>query len=419
MASQPLLYDNQFTKQESTAITMMQDWMSSGRLPTTYRIGNSTLRCQLNFVVTVAVLGVACLLLLYALLPWGKYHIISDSVDGPGHEHGHAHILQEFLPYNATYPLTKPVMYGRKVRYKIGVIADLDTDSKCKDEKETWISYLKIGYLTVDRTASEVDIEWEDGMITLKSQIAHGGRGMELSELVVFNGKLYAMDDRTGIIYEVRGDRVIPWVFLNDGAGEAGKGFKSEWATVRDETLYVGGLGKEWTDNKGRVINHDPQWIKIVTPGGRVEHRDWQDNYRKLCSWANYGPPGYMIHEAVAWSHQFGEWFFLPRRASVEAYNDVVDEEKGTNLLLRTNPQFTRAKVSQVGPLVPTHGFSSLKFVPALSHSERDSLIVALKSEEHRGKTATFVTVFRVADGKVLYPETKIGDYKFEGIEFI
>uniref|UniRef100_A0A224Z1M5 Apyrase n=1 Tax=Rhipicephalus zambeziensis TaxID=60191 RepID=A0A224Z1M5_9ACAR len=404
----------------SSSIMKMQDWvMSSGRLPTAYRIGNSTLRCQVNFVVAVALMGITCLLLMYALLPWGKYHILEDHIDGPGHEHGHQHILKEYLPYNDTYPLTKPVVYGRKVRYKIACITDLDTESKLKGTENTWVSYLKVGYLVVDKTMSEVSIEWEEGMTMLKGQFAMGGRGMELSELVVFNGKLYTMDDRTGVVYEIRDNKVIPWVMLTDGNGEAPKGFKSEWATVREGVLYVGGLGKEWTNSKGHVINHDPQWIKVVTPGGRVEHRDWRDNYRRLCEWAKYGPPGYMIHEAVAWSHHFGEWFFLPRRASNTAYNEVEDEEKGTNLMLRTDPQFARVRVTQVGPLLPTHGFSSVKFVPSLTRSDRDSLILALKSEEYKGKTASYITVIRVEDGKVLYPETKIGDYKFEGVEFI
>lgn len=392
----------------------MQEWMQTVRLPPTYRIGNSTLRCQVHFVVVVTFLGLLALLMIYAILPWRKYSATNDI-----HEHSHRHILQEYLPYNSTYPLTKPVIYGRKVRYKIAVIADLDTDSKSKEEADTWISYLKVGYLIIDRTSSQVEMEWEDDMTTLKGKFAMGGRGMELSELVVFNGKLYALDDRTGVVYEIRNGHAIPWVMLVDGNGEATKGFKSEWATVREGMLYVGGLGKEWTDKEGNVINHDPQWIKVVTPGGRVEHRDWRDNYRKLCEWTNYGPPGYMIHEAVAWSHRHEEWFFLPRRASKLPYNDVDDEERGTNVLLRTDPGFHRVKLSQVGPLLPTHGFSSFKFVPSPTNADRDAVIVALKSEEHKGKTATYVTVFRVDDGNVLYPETKIGDHKFEGIEFI
>ena len=37
---------------------------------------------------------------------------------------------------------------------------------------------------------------------------------MELSELVVFNGGLYTVDDRTGVIYRIEGNKVIPWVIL-------------------------------------------------------------------------------------------------------------------------------------------------------------------------------------------------------------
>lgn len=33
-------------------------------------------------------------------------------------------------------------------------------------------------------------------------------------------------------------------MLLNDGDGHATKGFKSEWATVKDGLLYVGGLGE-------------------------------------------------------------------------------------------------------------------------------------------------------------------------------
>ena len=35
---------------------------------------------------------------------------------------------------------------------------------------------------------------------------------MELSELVVFNGKLFTFDDRTGIVFEVDKENVTPWV---------------------------------------------------------------------------------------------------------------------------------------------------------------------------------------------------------------
>jgi soluble calcium-activated nucleotidase 1 len=37
---------------------------------------------------------------------------------------------------------------------------------------------------------------------------------MELSELIVFNGGLYTVDDRTGVVYRIEGTKVIPWVIL-------------------------------------------------------------------------------------------------------------------------------------------------------------------------------------------------------------
>jgi len=123
---------------------------------------------------------------------------------------------------------------------------------------------------------------------------------------------------------------------------------------------------------------------------------------------------GYMIHEAVGWSQVRGKWVFLPRRVSNERYDDVVDERKGTNLMITADEDFENVKVTKVGDLIPSHGFSSFKFIPGT----KDSVVVALKSEEVEGLIATYVMVFKT-DGTILFPETKIGDVKFEGIEFV
>ena len=124
---------------------------------------------------------------------------------------------------------------------------------------------------------------------------------------------------------------------------------------------------------------------------------------------------GYMIHEAVSWSQNYKKWTFLPRRAFKYKYNDVEDELHGTNLMLTTNNFFSNIDLVTVGDLEkPSHGFSSFKFIP----DSHDSVIVALKSEELQGKVATYIIVFR-RDGTILYPETYIGDHKYEGIEFV
>ena len=68
----------------------------------------------------------------------------------------------------------------------------------------------------------------------------------------------------------------------------------------------------------------------------------------------------------------------------------------------------------KVGERIPTHGFSSCKFIPGTN----DELIVATKSEEIEGTVASYVMVFNI-HGEVIMQEEKIGDRKFEGIEFL
>ncbi|KAG1663296.1 Soluble calcium-activated nucleotidase 1 [Nymphon striatum] len=229
-------------------------------------------------------------------------------------------------------------------------------------------------------------------------------------------------------------------------------GFKCEWIAVKDDHMYVGGLGKVWTSEVGVVINHNPQFIKIISKSGEVEHVDWQFNYNAMRKKAGIEDPGkgpnstvfkdhcrsvplysnlldvysrsgtleiilgsYVIHESAVWSKIHKKWFFLPRRASTTKYNDKEDEKKGTNLLIKCSENFQDISITKIGEFsVPTHGFSSFKFVP----NTLDNIIVALKSEEDGDIIASYIMVFTVG-GQILFPEKKIANLKFEGIEFI
>uniref|UniRef100_A0A3Q0REB2 Soluble calcium-activated nucleotidase 1 n=1 Tax=Amphilophus citrinellus TaxID=61819 RepID=A0A3Q0REB2_AMPCI len=316
-------------------------------------------------------------------------------------------------PYNYTYPLSPPEKTLHGTRYRIGVIADLDTASQSSKD-QTWFSYMKKGHLSVSASGDRLEVEWDPEVVTLESHLAEKGRGMELSELVVFNGHLYTVDDRTGVVYRINGNQAVPWVILPDGDGSVSKGFKAEWLAVKDEHLFVGGLGKEWTTTYGDVINNNPEWVKVVGVGGEVEHQNWVPHYNTLRSAAGIKPPGYLIHESAAWSERLQQWFFLPRRASHERYEETADERRATNFLLSCPADFSSITVRRVGPLNPTRGFSSFKFVPDTD----DQIVLALKSEEDAGKIATYIIAFTL-DGRVLLPETKIGDVKYEGLEFI
>ncbi|KAJ8389690.1 hypothetical protein AAFF_G00115660 [Aldrovandia affinis] len=315
--------------------------------------------------------------------------------------------------YNDTYPLSPPERTPRGVRYRIGVIADLDTASR-GDKALTWFSYLRRGHLLVSESGDRLAVEWDQERVVLESHLAEKGRGMELSELAAFNGHLYSVDDRTGVVYRIEGSKAVPWVILPDGDGSVSKGFKAEWLAVKDEHLYVGGLGKEWTTTTGEFVNDNPEWVKVVGYRGDVRHENWVPQYTSLRSAAGINPPGYLIHESAAWSDTLQRWFFLPRRASSERYDETADERRGTNLVLGCSPNFRDITASRVGQLNPTHGFSSFKFVP----NTDDQIVLALKSEEDAGKIATYILAFTL-DGRILLPETKIGDVKYEGLEFI
>ena len=69
----------------------------------------------------------------------------------------------------------------------------------------------------------------------------------------------------------------------------------------------------------------------------------------------------------------------------------------------------------EVGERIPTHGFSSCKFIPGTN----DELIVATKSEEiDERPVASYIMVFSIK-GEVLMEGTKIAENKIEGIEFL
>ncbi|KAG7267492.1 hypothetical protein CRUP_008253, partial [Coryphaenoides rupestris] len=367
--------------------------ISVGGLPMLASMANPTdprFRLKWRPIVSVAAALTVALLIFLQLSPG-----LSRSSSRPHDPRRSPREPGDRPPYNDTYPLSAPERSARGTRFRIAVVADLDTNSRSDGKELTWFSFLRRGHLTVSQSGDSVAVDWDPKPVVLESHLAEKGRGMELSELVAFNGKLYSVDDRTGVVYHIDGDKAVPWVILPDGDGSVAKGFKAEWLAVRDEHLYVGGLGKQWTTTTGEFVNHNPEWVKVVGAHGDVRHEDWVQKYEFLKAAAG----------------RLRRWFFLPRRASPERYDEQADERRATNLLLSCSPDFEHVVVSRVGPLSPTHGFSSFRFVPDTD----DQLVVALKSEEVAGAVATYILAFTL-DGRVLMPETKIGDVKYEGL---
>eukprot|EP01098_Paradermamoeba_levis_P008514 TRINITY_DN3529_c0_g3_i1.p1 TRINITY_DN3529_c0_g3~~TRINITY_DN3529_c0_g3_i1.p1 ORF type:complete len:401 (-),score=128.82 TRINITY_DN3529_c0_g3_i1:89-1111(-) len=312
--------------------------------------------------------------------------------------------------------------------YQLVLITDLDRNSK--KDTYSWYAVLKYGKLTrkereMDNSSSSsssssnaslldqnlFDITWEDREVHLHSKFNHGGRGMELSELVLWNGKLITCDDQSGLVGEIVRDQLIPIHILMEGDGQTSKGHKCEWLTVKGNVLFLGSTGKEWTE-AGKVINQNPMWIKKMEVNGRVSHHDWSHVYHKLRKELDMQYPGYVLHEAVSWNEKQKRWYFLPRKMSKEGYDEQLDEKRGSNLLLSLDENFSDFQMQEIGPFHMTHGFSSFKFLPF-----RDE-IVGIKTEEVGERVATYIVVFDI-HGKILMEEKLISNQKFEGIEII
>lgn len=300
--------------------------------------------------------------------------------------------------------------------FKLMVVADLDKMSRVSDDKKgKWRSILKKAELR--RTENGLfSIHWlEDQDIFTK--FSEAGRGMELSALVNFHNHLYTFDDRTGLVFElVKGNRAIPRFILMEGSGDTDKGQKTEWATVKDDKMVVGSFGKEYTLPDGSIVSTNNMWISVIDKDGSVSHEDWTGRFNKLREAVGVSYPGYMIHEAIAWSDVHKRWVILPRRVSKDPYDETEDERKGSNLVLLASEDFNQVEIRHITPLTPTRGFSEFKFLP----KSNDNIIVALKSEENEEtqKQNTYITVFSL-DGNILLEETAIpGNHKFEGLEF-
>jgi soluble calcium-activated nucleotidase 1 len=125
--------------------------------------------------------------------------------------------------YNSTYPITPPKFVDNGIQYTIGIVADLDKRSK-SGKDNVWLSYFLRGSLVYNDNDRRVTVHWDQNPTVLKSAYSLAGRGMELSELTVFNGRLLTFDDRTGIVYEIKDNIVTPWVTLTDGDGNINKG---------------------------------------------------------------------------------------------------------------------------------------------------------------------------------------------------
>lgn len=317
-------------------------------------------------------------------------------------------------------------------KFNFAAVTDLDQLSRMQGDKLKFYSWLQPGILTSHDHGKSYSIEFSEDVRKLVGGHNEAGRGMELSELTLYQNRLLAFDDRTGDVFELLNKDsgattfVVPRFVITEGNGETDKGMKWEWATVKGEDLYIGSMGKEYTREDGSIANTNNLWIAVISPRGEVIHIDWEQQYSFVRKQLGASPPGYCIHEAVLWSEHQQKWMFLPRRISSDAYDENVDERKGSNKLLWVDDTFSKSNVVDIkmATVDPLHGFSTVAFVPGTE----DKHAFALRSveedcvggEESVCKQRTYAIVFNTITGEVLMDEVKLPkEVKFEGLEFV
>lgn len=316
--------------------------------------------------------------------------------------------------------------------FRFAAVTDLDQFSRVEESKKPLFkSHLLPGILKYEPSANTYSIEFEPSRI-LTSFHNEAGRGMELSELTLYDNRLLSFDDRTGTVYEILNKKagtesfVVPRFVVTEGSGDTDKGMKWEWATIKNGELYLGSMGKEYTNPDGSIANTNNLWISILSPRGELRRVDWSEKYNIVRKALGAGAPGYCIHEAILWSSHMNKWLFLPRRISAEAYDENTDERKGSKKLVLIDDKFTTPEVVEINikDFDPLHGFSTVAFVPG--SKDRHALAIRSVEEDCVGaedtcKQRSYFIVIDVLTGDVLMDEVKSPDdgLKFEGVEFV
>uniref|UniRef100_A0A7S1QWB9 Apyrase n=1 Tax=Neobodo designis TaxID=312471 RepID=A0A7S1QWB9_NEODS len=282
-----------------------------------------------------------------------------------------------------------------------------------------------MGKLTFSPATKHWSVEWGGAPQWISAMFAVGGRGMELSTLQYWrDDKLYACDDRTGIVYELtvhEGSEptAVPRFILPDGNGNVGRGMRCEWSTVKGDFLFLGSTGKARIDVRSRgVIDTNAMWVKSVSPLGEVRHMDWTLAYAKVRSVLGItNADGYAIHECAAWSRVHRSWVFVPRHVSNAAYTPEDENKHGSTVLVITDAAFRTARTVPLPPMrssATPFGVTECKFVP----NGRDDALVIVKAVTKADGTFESVVAMVSLDGRLIMDDAPMpAGFQFEALE--
>jgi hypothetical protein len=125
------------------------------------RIRKKSFRSQFIYLILIILI----VLIVYISLPTNRHHFRSyQHLQAPTQQQSTKNEIptNSVANYNARYPLTKPIVnvHEKTTTYKIGLIADLDTNSRSKRDNE-YLSYFKSGWVTISSTHTSFNFKFD------------------------------------------------------------------------------------------------------------------------------------------------------------------------------------------------------------------------------------------------------------------
>lgn len=140
------------------------------------RIRKNKFRSSFIYIIAVILL----MLIMYIILP-AQRHFSTTYRHNLETSQLYSNVVDNEISYNSAYPLTKPIInvHQKSTAYRIGMIADLDTNSRKKKDGNEFSSFLKKGWLTVSSTHSTFEFKWdEEDSKEIKSGYALKGKSL-------------------------------------------------------------------------------------------------------------------------------------------------------------------------------------------------------------------------------------------------
>ena len=191
---------------------------------------------------------------------------------------------------------------AKKIAFTFYIIADLDTAAVVQEGSTTvWRSFLRKvcalshevllgaplslrvaasqGVLYRDESTGAYSLDLPTENIEIRTARNVGGRGFELSDLILWNGRLLTCDDRTGWVFEIVNYNPKKGASSADKpaameryelppADASGKKMKAEWLAVKDNELYVGSNGQE-AAGSGASSDYPNAYVTVIDPFGK------------------------------------------------------------------------------------------------------------------------------------------------------